>query len=299
MESRTCANLIQECFPRILVRRYGQIQSGWDNLVLEINKEYVFRFPRFEQAERHLLGEIAFLPFLSGSLSIAVPFYEFVWKGDKRHPRKFAGYRKIEGVPITRRVLKSASTESLADDIAHFLSELHHIRTSQKSFRNVRKFSTSGWTQHYQKTRQKVRKLVYPLLGKDTLTRAEILWEELIETLLQSTFDPVLVHGDLTRGNILVDPSKLMLTGIIDWSDAMVGDPALDLAGLFDVDPSLGEQVLRCYGRRGELFRTRIEHYVKAIPFYEILWGMAQGSDAHIAIALRRIRSRLNRDSKL
>lgn len=194
--------------------------------------------------------------------------------------------------------MKSGSTEGLADDLAHFLSELHHTRTSQKGFRNVRKFSTSGWTQHYQKTRQKVRRLVYPLLGKDTLKRAEILWVELIETLRQSTFDPVLVHGDLTRGNILVDPSKLMLAGIIDWSEAMVGDSALDLAGVFDVDPSLGEQVLRRYGDRDELFRTRIDHYVKAIPFYEILWAMAQSSDAHTAIALKRIRSRLSRDSK-
>lgn len=43
---------------------------------------------------------------------------------------------------------------------------------------------------------------------------------------------PVTVHGDLDAGHVLVDPVTRRLTGILDWTDAEPGDPALDHAAL-------------------------------------------------------------------
>jgi aminoglycoside phosphotransferase (APT) family kinase protein len=42
----------------------------------------------------------------------------------------------------------------------------------------------------------------------------------------------VTVHGDLDPGHVLVDPDTRRLTGILDWTDAEPGDPALDHAAL-------------------------------------------------------------------
>jgi macrolide phosphotransferase len=39
-----------------------------------------------------------------------------------------------------------------------------------------------------------------------------------------------LIHGDLYAGHVMVDPDG-RATGIIDWTEARVADPAVDLAG--------------------------------------------------------------------
>lgn len=43
---------------------------------------------------------------------------------------------------------------------------------------------------------------------------------------------PVTVHADLDPGHVLVDPDTRRLTGILDWTDAEPGDPAVDHAAL-------------------------------------------------------------------
>jgi aminoglycoside phosphotransferase (APT) family kinase protein len=40
------------------------------------------------------------------------------------------------------------------------------------------------------------------------------------------------LHGDFKGGNLLLDPRSGRLTGVIDWGNAAVGDPALDFIGL-------------------------------------------------------------------
>lgn len=57
-----------------------------------------------------------------------------------------------------------------------------------------------------------------------------------------SEYSPVLLHGDLSMQHILIDESGGTLTGIIDWSDAMLGDPCEDIAG---VSLSLGATMAR------------------------------------------------------
>ncbi|KXT12502.1 hypothetical protein AC579_10341 [Pseudocercospora musae] len=43
---------------------------------------------------------------------------------------------------------------------------------------------------------------------------------------------PTLLHGDISMQHILVDEADGNITGIIDWSDAMIGDACEDIAGL-------------------------------------------------------------------
>ena len=41
-----------------------------------------------------------------------------------------------------------------------------------------------------------------------------------------------MVHNDICPDHLIVDPRSGRLTGIIDFSDAIVGDPVLDMVGL-------------------------------------------------------------------
>jgi hypothetical protein len=80
VDSHSARKLIEGCFPELRIKRCRQMRTGWENFVLEINGEYVFRFPKYWETEKRLENEIEFLPTLASRLSTQVPDYEFVWK---------------------------------------------------------------------------------------------------------------------------------------------------------------------------------------------------------------------------
>lgn len=82
--------------------------------------------------------------------------------------------------------------------------------------------------------------VVGDLLGRDWMGDPDAAW-------LAAWFDhlrrwvptqppPVLVHGDAAPQNVLVDPVTGALTALLDWGDAAVADPTVDLAKIPPVD---------------------------------------------------------------
>jgi aminoglycoside phosphotransferase (APT) family kinase protein len=83
---------------------------------------------------------------------------------------------------------------------------------------------------------------VLPLLDVRERPRGEAL----LETALGLRFEPALVHGDLGPEHIL--HCGVELTGVIDWSDARVGDPAIDFAWrLHGTSAEFAAELLRSY----------------------------------------------------
>lgn len=58
-----------------------------------------------------------------------------------------------------------------------------------------------------------------------------------------------LLHPDFNQRNLFIDPNSNKITGIIDWSESMFGDPIYDFARLkmFIWHFNLGEEVLQQY----------------------------------------------------
>ncbi len=293
VESRSARKLIEKCFPQLKITQSRQILKGWDNIVLEIDNQYIFRFPRFRESEQHLRKEIMFLPILSRYLRTRVPNYKFVWRGDSEYPYWFAGYRKITGTPMTVGGFRKIWIKTLAKDIAGFLNELHSLSIPERGLHGIPKYTPKDCCNARRAVYTKVQRTVYPLLGKEMRGRVETFWHNQLANLANVDFEPVLIHGDLTSRNILFDPSKLRLKGILDWSDSLVGDPAFDFAGLFEINPNFGHEILRLYGRAESDFNTRIDLYLKTIPFHEIIWGITQNSEEFKTQGLRHLRQRI------
>jgi macrolide phosphotransferase len=97
------------------------------------------------------------------------------------------------------------------------------------------------------------------------------------------------IHGDLFAGHILVDAHG-EISGIIDWSEGQVGDPATDFAGHAAV---FGEEALRelisRYERLGGAIWDRLyEHTlerVAATPLVYAEFALRNGLDDHIDAA--------------
>src|SRR5690606_28759782 len=60
-------------------------------------------------------------------------------------------------------------------------------------------------------------------------------WRAILEAVPEPCDEraAVIVHNDFAAEHLLFDSPSRTITGVIDWSDVAIGDPAFDFAGLF------------------------------------------------------------------
>ena len=87
------------------------------------------------------------------------------------------------------------------------------------------------------------------------------------------------VHNDICADHVLVDPATGRLTGLIDWADMMVGDPALDFVGLIQVGGwDFVRDVLHHYrGEPGDAFFERIVWAARTLTLHWLVELMDRG----------------------
>src|SRR5262249_47994750 len=119
---------IEEQFPEFKPANVCALGEGWDNTVLLVNGNAVFRFPRRAIAVPLLEREMAVLPQLALRVPVRVPNPE--WRGAPpgRYPRCFAGYRRLEGIDASTGV-----TEEQRLALARPLAEIPSAATRDSS----------------------------------------------------------------------------------------------------------------------------------------------------------------------
>jgi thiamine kinase-like enzyme len=112
----------------------------------------------------------------------------------------------------------------------------------------------------------------------------------------------VLLHGDLSAEHILVD-DEINILGVIDFGDAMIADPALDLAGVrWAYGERLLGQVLEAYTANGcavdDDFLKRVKFYWKMVPLYLIADGEIFNDGQDFTDGMRQLSARVAADSR-
>jgi aminoglycoside 2''-phosphotransferase len=288
MDAQPIAQLIEACFPHVHVHHVVFLAEGWDSTVWEVNGELVFRFPKRPEVQRTLATEIRLLPELAQRVPLPIPRFEYVWRGDPPHSAWFVGYRKLDGICLSSADLQTADPARLARQLAAFLSELHRFPVDRATQLSVPCYSPSEWHEEYQGFYNRVRQQVLPLLTATRQAAITGYWESYLEDDANFRFAPALIHRDLGYEHILFDPGTGALTGIIDFGDAAVGDPAIDFSALlYDYGREFVELMLSGYpGAADPTFRQRFEVYARLIPFREILFGLDAGEAVHVARGL-------------
>ena len=95
---------------------------------------------------------------------------------------------------------------------------------------------------------------------------------------------PVFSHMDLGIEHVLADPATQAVTGIIDWTDAAVGDPAYDLGlVLRDLGPAALDAALRALGRDDPGLRERADFYARCTLVEDLAYGLEEDRPAYVA----------------
>ena len=260
-----------------------RIDDGWDYIVFEVNGEWIVRVPRRADVREWFRGEAVLLEVLAEALPVRVPEPVAIEDRDL----SFMVYRKLEGEPLTSALTPRHT--SLARELGAFLAALHGLSPARAFAGDVVRVDWVGAREAF------VRrcKVVFPLLDEDDQRRARALFDR---QRLRLPDELVVLHGDLGPEHILV--RRDAVTAVIDWSDARLGDPALDFAWLLHGPPeSFGEALLSAYaaagGRIDAQLRDRALYFHRIGPWHEVLFGLEHGRPDMVESGLAGVRARL------
>lgn len=120
----------------------------------------------------------------------------------------------------------------------------------------------------------RIQEKILPYLSKDARLEISNRFEAYLGEPAHFRFEPCLIHGDFGSANILYQPEKPAISGIIDFGNGGPGDPAYDLAGLLS---SYGEDCIellsRVYPLHPELLE-RMNFYQSTFALQEALFGL-------------------------
>lgn len=271
-------DLLHRHFPALEFHAVRIVEDGWDSLVVELDEEWIVRFPRRREVEEWVEREIRLLPILAKTLPVAVPTFELV----AGNGVVCVGYRKLAGSPAS-----PDAGELAGEDIGRVLAALHRFPFERARAIGVPFFDPAAWRERFATLGDVFRRRVYPLLRAEERVRSEIVFARIPEL----DFPPVLVHGDLGPEHILCQDGRL--AGVIDWSDARIGDAALDFAWCLNGTVAVvSEAIARTYGIDAEV-RARSLFYHRLGPWYEVVHGLDTEQSRFVASGLEGIRSRL------
>ena len=272
----------------VSVETVTEIEGGWDYVVFEVNGAWIVRIPRRPEVRAWLLKETRLLPELAPTLPLPVPAFE-VNHGDSALP--FVAYRRIEGDPIDQLLELPVDLREMGERLGRFLASLHGFPAARAG--ELTRTDRTTWMRELRLLRDEGEATVFPLLSPEERVRAQRMFDNFFES--SASVEATLVHADLGPDHILC--ARDSVTGVIDWSDACVGDPAIDFGWLLHSTPSVFVEGIRAgYGRDGrsvEALLDRSLFYHRVGPWHEVLYGVDQQLRQLVERGLRGVRERL------
>ncbi|QMV41528.1 macrolide 2'-phosphotransferase [Cohnella cholangitidis] len=121
---------------------------------------------------------------------------------------------------------------------------------------------------------------------------AEALWQRWQAWLADDSYWPphsALIHGDLHPGHIVLDPEG-RVTGLLDWTEAEVADPATDFAIYYAAFGESGltallEQYKQAGGKTWPRMKDHIIELMAAYPVLIASFAMKSGLEEYLVMA--------------
>jgi aminoglycoside 2''-phosphotransferase len=266
---------IRKHYPDLPVNSATLNEGGQYNDVLVVNGALIFRFAKVSEAVETIRKEIIILKSLQGQISLAIPNPIYHYTETNTIGESFVGYLMIPGKPLIFHDFRAASNikvlERIVNQLSKFLYELHHISAHNVIPIDLPFCDTQEeWKSMYDRIKANLFKYMRP----DACRQVAKHFENFLGNPDTYKFEPAFRHGDFGAENIIYDPNRLSVAGIIDFGGAGLGDPAIDFAGLF---ASFGEEFYKqCYSIYPEMEQAleRVRFYRYTFPLEEALFGI-------------------------
>jgi aminoglycoside phosphotransferase (APT) family kinase protein len=270
---------LRERLPGLEGDRLVQIGDGWDSEVHVVDGTWVIRIPRRPKVAARVHAEVALLAELGAALPIAVPRVEAAAADGSG----WLAYRWIEGEPI--------GPGAPAADVAAFLSALHRFPVERAAELGV---AYPDWEADMGALLDDFARRVSPLLDPHERVLAARRFAAFRADPASFSFRPALIHADLGPEHLLCGPDG-RLVGVIDWTDARIGDPALDFAWLLNgLGPGFARDLLASYEEETDPGLTQRAAFFHLLgPWHEVAYGPDLGLTGSVESGLAGVRERL------
>ncbi len=250
--------LIRTDFPALADAEVRPFAQGWDNTAFLVRpssgSDLVFRFPRRAIALPGIRRELAWLPQLAPLLPAAIPVPQFLgsWNpedylaADRARsadnadaPWPFWGAAMLAGDELAIAAPAADERLVLARQLGAFLRELHSLDPGEFSVDTAAQLAVDPLNRGNPARRAETTAACLDRLRAAGLGAALDAAAELTARAAQLPPPPapgVICHGDLHVRHVLVGPPNArspQVTGIIDWGDLCLADPAVDLSIAF------------------------------------------------------------------
>lgn len=263
--------------------------SGWDNtawLFEQGAERWVFRFPRRALAVPFMTRELEVMPKVARHVPLAVTTPR--WRGTMPNGWPFAGYRFMEGEMAAVSGLSDADKVELASAWGDFLHQLHSldpaalgVELPTDPLRKVDVLKRWDVTVSTLATTGTMSDAIMKVLE-----RARTVW---------TTSPPrpvVLSHGDLDARHLIVErrADGVRASGVIDWGDVMLADPAIDLAlAVGFLEGEARAAFFEAYGPIDEDTEALARFRAIASQVWVLSWALDIGHVEHAAEARRAL----------
>ena len=295
---------VRKFLPNIQTKSIQFFYHGTYN-VFEINQKYILRVAdrefRNTRGLEMLRREYKILSFLQNRLPLSIPKILYLYDSSKI---PFSIHQKIPGKSLVfvSNQLSSNQKKKIGEEIDRFLSVLHSEDLKNDfliSFPDQKELmiGNSNFNQSYKlrwiKRYEKAKELAYQYLDQEQQDWLSKIFEDYLNNDENFTFSPRISHCDFDTSNILVDQTTNQLTGVIDFEECKIWDPAVDLL-FFDDGPEFMNAVLDNYTfskQKSLLARMKFYYSRTCVPY--LVWGTTHNRPGMIEEGLRRIRKNM------
>ena len=194
------------------------VSDGWDNQLYRLGDAYAVRIPRREVAAHLIEHEQQMLPGIAARVHTTVPAPVRVGVPSDAFPWPWSIVAWIDGVDGAS--VAAGERSGVAEALAEFVGELA-VPAPEAPHNPVRGVPLAS-------RREVVATRLRSLSGRMEVAGLEQAWREALAAP-EWVGPPLLLHGDLHPGNLLLTPEG-GLAAVIDFGDVTSGDPATDLA---------------------------------------------------------------------
>ena len=249
--------------------------DGWDFWTFDAGG-YIMRVPKLATGDdgrplrERLHVDRRLLAAIEPAATLPIPKLEVhddaLWDG-----RPFTLHQRLPGVPLIdlRRPLATGSGVALG----RFFRRLQEFPVQRALDLGLPYEDGPSVRRSMIRTYETYVRRAFPLLGCESRTHAARTFEAHINDPWFWDFRPALTHADVNDHNVLADPQTGEITGIIDFTDARVSDPANDATWAF------ADGFAR-HGIAGELpaflqeLGLTAEQMERHRPFLEVWWPL-------------------------
>ncbi|MFE0351439.1 phosphotransferase family protein [Streptomyces griseoluteus] len=258
--------------------------EGEDNLAYQVNGELIVRFSKDPDPasratrvsdEARLLGAVAGI----SPLPVPEPAFTDAEQG-------CLAYFKLGGLPLIDLPVagRSAHSSSIATVLGGLLTALHSVPLGPMAeLVDTDDQPKALWLDEAAQTYATV------------VEEVPVAHRRAVEAFLDAPPPAdrhalAFSHNDLGIEHVLVDPLAWTVTGVIDWSDAAIVDPAYDFGLLYrDLGPAALRLALHSYRTDSQNLRAigvRAAFYARCSVLEDLAHGIRIGQDTYLAKSL-------------